>query len=68
MINDSILRVVLNDKTIGKRKSESIVGGEKRLMTLIGSGRIRVMNELSGDVPHEKWQLNLYDVLSCASI
>lgn len=41
MINEEVLKIVLNDKTFGQREAADIVGGRGRLFRLVGSGDIR---------------------------
>lgn len=41
MINEDVLKIVLNNKSFGKYEAASIVGGLKRLKELCESGRIR---------------------------
>ena len=41
MIDEDVLKIVLNDKTFGQREAADIVGGRSRLFRLVGSGAIR---------------------------
>lgn len=41
MINEDVLKIVLNNKTFGQREAADIVGGRGRLFRLVGSGAIR---------------------------
>lgn len=41
MLNETILSVVLNDKTFGQREAADIVGGRGRLFRLVKIGAIR---------------------------
>ena len=41
MINEDVLKIVLNNKSFGKYEAASIVGGLKRLKELCESGRIK---------------------------
>ena len=41
MLNEDVLKIVLNDKTFSQREAEEIVGSRGRLFKLIGSGGIR---------------------------
>ena len=41
MINEEVLKIVLNDKTFGQREAADIVGGRGRLFRLVDSGDIR---------------------------
>lgn len=51
MINEEVLKIVLNDKTFGQREAADIVGGRGRLFRLVGSGDIRAEKYLLTD----KW-------------
>lgn len=41
MLNEAILKIVLNDKTFSQREAEKIVGSRNRLFELVGNGSIR---------------------------
>lgn len=41
MVNEEVLKIVLNDKTFGRDQAADIVGGLSRLVDLIGKGLIR---------------------------
>ena len=41
MVNEEVLKIVLNDKTFGRDQAADIVGGLSRLIDLIGKGLIR---------------------------
>ena len=45
MLNEEVLKIVLNDKTFGQREAATIVGGRGRLFRLVGSGAIRAEKE-----------------------
>lgn len=49
MINEEVLKIVLNDKTFGQREAADIVGGRGRLFRLVGSGDIRAEKYLLTD-------------------
>lgn len=36
MVNEDVLKIVLNDKTFGRDQAADIVGGLSRLMKLVG--------------------------------
>lgn len=38
MLNEAILKIVLNDKTFSQREAEKIVGSRNRLFELVGNG------------------------------
>lgn len=46
MLNEEVLKIVLNDKTFGQREAATIVGGRGRLFRLVGSGAIRAERNL----------------------
>ena len=39
MLNEEVLKIVLNDKTFSQRESEKIVGSRSRLFDLVGKGK-----------------------------
>ena len=41
MVNEEVLKIVLNDKTFGRDQAADIVGGLSRLNHLIDKGKIR---------------------------
>lgn len=41
MLNEEVLKIVLNDKTFSQREAEKIVGSRGRLFDLVGKGAIR---------------------------
>lgn len=45
MVNEEVLKIVLNDKTFGRDQAADIVGGLSRLIDLIGKGLIRAKSE-----------------------
>lgn len=66
MVNEEVLKIVLNDKTFGRDQAADIVGGLSRLIDLIGKGLIRAekrMNKQNG-----KWFCNAYDVIKHAQL
>lgn len=67
MLNDDVLKIVLNDKTFGQREAADIVGGRGRLFKLVGSGAIRA-EKRRADRQNGKWFCNAYDVLKYASL
>lgn len=52
---------VMNLHRFGKRESEFIVGGRKRLNDLIAAGKIRVEKKMG--YQYSKWYCNAADVL-----
>lgn len=66
MLNENVLRVVLNDKTFSQRESEKIVGGRSRLFKLVGNGSIRA--EKRNNVQNGKWFCNAFDVIQYAMV
>ena len=62
MLNEEVLKIVLNDKTFGQREAATIVGGRGRLFRLVGSGAIRA-NRQNG-----RWYCNAFDVLKHAAL
>lgn len=66
MVNEEVLKIVLNDKTFGRDQAADIVGGLSRLIDLIGKGLIRAgkrTNKQNG-----KWFCNAYDVIKHAQL
>lgn len=41
MLNEEVLKIILNNKTFGRDEAADIVGGLSRLTKLIGNGLIR---------------------------
>ena len=62
----TILRL-MNDRTVGKRMSEQLVGGRARLERLIVEGKIRA-DKVNASAQNGKWQCNASDVLRYAKI
>lgn len=62
---DTIL-IATNDKTFSLTESIDIVGGESRLMSLIGKGLIRA--EKSANRQNARWNINASDVLRNAKV
>lgn len=67
MINENILRIVLNDKTFGQREAETIVGGRGRLFRLVGCGAIRAEKK-PADRQNGRWYCNAWDVIKYATL
>lgn len=67
MINEEVLKIVLNDKTFGQREAADIVGGRGRLFRLVGSGAIRAEKKPE-DRQNGRWYCNAYDVVKHASL
>jgi len=65
MLNEDVLRIVLNDKTFGQREAASIVGGRGRLFRLVGSGEIRAEKK-PADRQNGRWYCNAFDVIKHA--
>lgn len=42
MLNEEVLKIVLNDKTFGQREAATIVGGRGRLFRLVGLSLIHI--------------------------
>lgn len=66
MINEEVLKIVLNDKTFGRDQAADIVGGLTRLFDLIGKGLIRA--EKRTNKQNGKWFCNAYDVIKHAKL
>lgn len=66
MVNEEILKIVLNDKTFGRDQAADIVGGLSRLIDLIGKGLIRA--EKRTNKQNGKWFCNAYDVIKHAQL
>lgn len=62
MLNEAILKIVLNDKTFSQREAEKIVGSRNRLFELVGNGSIRAEKKPS-DRQNGRWYCNAYDVI-----
>lgn len=66
MVNEEVLKIVLNDKTFGRDQAADIVGGLSRLIELIGKGLIRA--EKRTNKQNGKWFCNAYDVIKYAQL
>ncbi len=66
MVNEEVLKIVLNDKTFGRDQAADIVGGLSRLIDLIGKGLIRA--EKRTNKQNGKWFCNAYDVIKYAQL
>lgn len=66
ILNEDILKIVLNDKSFAKYEAASIVGGLKRLNELCRTGRIRYTTKEG--VPHSRWSCNAWDVIKHAKL
>lgn len=66
MVNEEVLKIVLNDKTFGRDQAADIVGGLSRLIDLIGKGLIRA--EKRKNKQNGKWFCNAYDVIKHAQL
>lgn len=66
MVNEEILKIVLNDKTFGRDQAADIVGGLTRLLDLVGKGLIRA--EKRTNKQNGKWFCNAYDVIKHAKL
>lgn len=67
MLNEEVLKIVLNDKTFSQRESEKIVGSRSRLFDLVGKGKIRAEKK-PADRQNGRWFCNAYDVIKHASL
>ncbi|UWI07313.1 MAG: hypothetical protein [Bacteriophage sp.] len=66
MLNENVLKIVLNNKTFGRDEAADIVGGLSNLKKLIEKGKIRA--EKRTQKQNGKWFCNAYDVLKYASL
>lgn len=66
MLNEDVLKIVLNNVTFGRDQSAEIVGGLTKLKNLVGSGKIR--SEKRTNKQNGKWFCNAYDVMKYAEI
>ena len=66
MVNEEVLKIVLNDKTFGRDQAADFVGGLSRLVDLIGKGLIRA--EKRTNKQNGKWFCNAYDVIKYAQL
>lgn len=67
MLNEAILKIVLNDKTFSQLEAEKIVGSRNRLFELVGNGSIRAEKKPS-DRQNGRCYCNAYDVIKFACI
>jgi len=67
MVNENILKIVLNNKTFGQREAAEIVGGRGRLFRLVSSGRIRAEKK-PANRQNGRWYCNAFDVIRHASL
>ncbi len=67
MLNEEVLKIVLNDKTFGQREAATIVGGRGRLFRLVGSGAIRAEKK-PANRQNGRWYYNAFDVLKHAAL
>lgn len=66
MLNENVLKIVLNNKTFGRDEAADIVGGLSNLKKLIEKGKIHA--EKRTQKQNGKWFCNAYDVLKYASL
>lgn len=66
MVNEEVLKIVLNDKTFGCDTAADIVGGLARLRNLVGKGLIRA--EKPTNKQNGKWFCNAWDVIKWAKL
>lgn len=66
MVNEDVLKIVLNDKTFGRDTAADIVGGLARLRELVGKGLIRAKKPTNKQ--NGKWFCNAYDVIKWAKL
>ena len=67
MLNEEVLKIVLNKKTFGQREAADIVGGRGRLFRLVGSGKIRA-EKRPADRQNGRWYCNAWDVIKNATL
>lgn len=67
MLNEEVLKIVLNDKTFGQREAEKIVGSRGRLFDLVGKGVIRAEKK-PANRQNGRWYCNAWDVIKHASL
>lgn len=67
MLNEDVLKIVLNDKTFSQREAEKIVGSRGRLFDLVGKGAIRAEKK-PANRQNGRWYCNAYDVLKHATL
>lgn len=66
MVNEEVLKIVLNNKTFGRDTAADIVGGLARLRELVGKGLIRA--EKPTNKQNGKWFCNAWDVIKWAKL
>ncbi len=66
MVNEEVLKIVLNNKTFGRDTAADIVGGLARLRELVGKGLIRA--EKPTNKQNGKWFCNAWDVIKHAQL
>ena len=66
MVNEEVLKIVLNNKTFGRDTAADIVGGLARLRELVGKGLIRA--EKLTNKQNGKWFCNAWDVIKHAQL
>lgn len=67
MVNEEVLKIVLNDQTFGQREAASIVGGRGRLFRLVKSGAIRAEKKQENR-QNGRWFCNAWDVIKHAKL
>ena len=67
MLNETVLKIVLNNKTFGQREASEIVGGRGRLFRLVGEGKIRAEKKPSNR-QNGRWYCNAWDCIKWAEI
>ena len=67
MLNEEVLKIVLNDKTFGQREAATILGGRVRLFSLVGSVAIRAEKK-PANRQNGRWYCNAFDVLKHAAL
>ena len=67
MLNEDVLKVVLNNKTFGLREAADIVGGRGRLTRLIQASSIRAKKS-HPERQNGRWSCNAYDVIKHAKL
>lgn len=66
MVNEEVLKIVLNNKIFGRDTAADIVGGLARLRELVGKGLIRA--EKPTNKQNGKWFCNAWDVIKWAKL
>lgn len=67
MLNEGVLKIVLNNKTFGQREAADIVGGRGRLSRLVESGKIRA-KKIPPNRQNGRWYCNAWDVMKFATL